>query len=686
MKTNDWLFTPNPASRAVPNVGSNAVSNSSPDLLPIVFLSIFGVAVLVCVVTAIFLIIKGKTVVQEDGSKIVSPKREIGMFLLILLFVTFAVSALIIFNIMLNGLFGAVLLFILFAVSVWLFVYAIKNKAKIALIPITLIALAPIMLFVTYFVGPAFEKNNSLASSCAVQFDAIQPMSMEAKSFSENIGLSTGGAKDINNFRENIKNNYLPLPTDVTCEGLFYDYYFDTGKTKESDKLFSPSYTYAISKDPISQKEDYFLSVGLNSNIKQADFKRKKLNLAIVLDISGSMGSSFDSYYYDRVGNQNKTPDPDEGKSKIQIASKAIVGLLGHLNKDDRFGMVLYDDNAYLAKKIGKVQDADMDSIKSEIMKLESQGGTNMEAGYKEAGKLFDSISESNPEEYENRIIFLTDAMPNTGDVNDQSLLGLTKKSADKKIYTTFIGVGVDFNTDLIEQITKMKGANYYSVHSAEDFKKRMDKEFEYMVTPLVFNLSLKLDSKGYEIQKVYGSPEANEATGEIMRVNTLFPSANTGEGTKGGVILLKLKKISDESDLTLSVSYEDRTGKTDASTEKVIFENKTSDYFANTGIRKAVLLSRYANLLQDWMIDQRQNYNNEKANKIRISKEDGIAVPSETIQLGEWERQSLSLKVMDKYREIFNQFGKYFEEEMKEINDSTLAQEADILKKLASK
>jgi hypothetical protein len=35
------------------------------------------------------------------------------------------------------------------------------------------------------------------------------------------IGLSTGGAKDITNFRENINNHYLPLPTDVSYEGLF---------------------------------------------------------------------------------------------------------------------------------------------------------------------------------------------------------------------------------------------------------------------------------------------------------------------------------------------------------------------------------------------------------------------------------------------------------------------------------
>ena len=90
----------------------------------------------------------------------------------------------------------------------------------------------------------------------------------------------------------------------ITYEGLFYDYYFDTGKAQACEKLFCPSYTYAISKDPISEKDDYYLAVGLNSNIKESDFERKKLNLVVVLDMSGSMSSQFNKYYYDQFGNQ----------------------------------------------------------------------------------------------------------------------------------------------------------------------------------------------------------------------------------------------------------------------------------------------------------------------------------------------------------------------------------------------
>ena len=41
--------------------------------------------------------------------------------------------------------------------------------------------------------------------------------------------INKGGAKDINNFRENINQNYTPLVTSITYEGINYDYYFDTG-------------------------------------------------------------------------------------------------------------------------------------------------------------------------------------------------------------------------------------------------------------------------------------------------------------------------------------------------------------------------------------------------------------------------------------------------------------------------
>lgn len=526
---------------------------------------------------------------------------------------------------------------------------------------------------------------------------------------SPNLGYAVGGAKDINNFRENIANKFLPLPSDITYEGLFYGYYFDTGAQEECTKLFCPSYSTAVSPDPLSKKNDYYLSVGLNSGIKESDFRRKKLNLVIVMDISGSMGSPFDQYYYDRFGNkiENKVGTETETKTKMEVASQSIVSLLGHLKDDDRFGLVLFDDNAYKAKPLTKVGEADMDAIKKHILDLREQGGTYMESGMEEGTKMLNEVSESDPDVYENRIIFITDAMPNIGKITEEGLGKILSENSEKRMYTTFVGVGVDFNTELVEALTKIRGANYFSVHSSKEFAKVMDEDFEYMVTPLVFDLNLKLIADGWEIEKVYGSPEADEATGEIMKVNTLFPSKTEEGETKGGLVLLKLRRtggergngieFNNEGDgkITLQVSYEDRNG-IKQSDEKAIVFNQSADagYYDNNGIRKGILLSRYADLVKSWAADEGRSHQKPDITcPPIIMYETGIRCPEMRCLppmppmcpiLNEWERQSIPLYVSNHYKKVFSVFGEYFSNEMTAIGDKTLQQELDLLKKLA--
>jgi len=500
-----------------------------------------------------------------------------------------------------------------------------------------------------------------------------------AEAAGPSIGLSAGGAKDISSFRENINQSYLPLPSDLTYEGLFYDYYFDTGEDQECNKLFCPSYSYALSKDPFSGQPQYYLSLGLNSGIR--DFQRKKLNLVVVLDYSGSMGSPFDQYYYDRFGNMVEV-DPsgqESSKTKMEIADESVVALIDHLHPDDRFGMVIFSDEAFLLDPLTDMADKNPDKLRSSILGIRETYGTNMEAGMEKATALFDRLLQQDAE-YENRIIFLTDAMPNLGETGDLPLYRMLEENARRGIYTTFIGIGLDFNSELVEGISKIKGSNYYSVHSAEEFRQRMDDEFDFMVTPLVFDLRLNLDASGYEIEKVYGSPEADLATGDLMKVNTLFPSqAEEGE-VRGGVILVKLNKLSDQGEIRLSASYEDRDGKSDSDEAEVILEERASDFYQNNGVRKAVLLSRYADLLKNWMIDERTAAERGKMIVPSVTLTGGIVIP---VELGEWERQSLPLNVSDPYPELFGRFRDYFQREAQEIGDEMLGQEEAILRML---
>jgi Ca-activated chloride channel family protein len=530
-----------------------------------------------------------------------------------------------------------------------------------------------------------------------------------AQSASGNVGYSVGGAKDVNNFRHNIEEGYTPQPTDISYEGLFYDYYFDTGSSDSCDSLFCPSYSPAITNDPLSDETERYFTVGLNSNLSMDDFERKDLNVVLVIDVSGSMSSGFGQYYYDRFGKKHEIEgDPD--KPKIEVAAQALKALTQQLEPGDRFGLVAYNNEAKVAKPLRKVEETDMEAIRGHLEELRAGGGTNLEAGLEKANLMLEDYTDADPTAVENRIITLTDAMPNIGTTDDDELRGKLEANAEKEVYSTFVGVGVDFNTEIIDSITSIEGANYYAVHSPEQFRERMGEQFDFMVTPLVFDLSVELAGDGYEIEKVYGSTAAEDATEQIMYVNTLFPSESADGKTRGGVVLVKVSDVEQTDEIELQASWERRDGTEDSVTKTVSFPEESPDYYANTGIRKAVLLSRYADLMKNWTIETREAAEErEEEPSVEIEDDDetvesgmgnesvgnatgnetvesteGIE-PPRTVELNEWEHQSVDLTVSERYRERFTQFNEHFEAEMNALGDDDLEQESEILEDLAS-
>jgi hypothetical protein len=104
------------------------------------------------------------------------------------------------------------------------------------------------------------------------------------------------------------------------------------------------------------------------------------------------------------------------------------------------------------------------------------------------------AIAEGTAEE--RRIIFLTDMNPTSGEKSPDGLFGIAQKNAAMGIYATFIGIGLDFNTDLVQHITtNITGASYMGVASAAEFKKQIDEDFDYSICPLVFDVTLKVET-----------------------------------------------------------------------------------------------------------------------------------------------------------------------------------------------
>jgi Ca-activated chloride channel family protein len=511
--------------------------------------------------------------------------------------------------------------------------------------------------------SPAFARSSAPAGSAAPSLGVANSMSAPMDAFESladaTLGYSVGGAKDITTFREKIKNGYMPQDSDLTYEGLFYDYAFETGAQKPCTDLFCPSYARALVRDPLTGQEETYLSVGLNSNLKESDFRHPKTNFVVVLDISGSMSSPFDRYYTSPMGQQTEVAGWEASKTKMQIANEALGQLVDHLRPEDRLGIVLFSDDAKVAKPLRLLGETDRNKLKQHILELQPTNGTNMSAGFEKGVSLFregaqSSIWEGSAEgytkDYANRLIFITDAMPNQGEFGPAGLHGLVERYAAEGVQTTLLGVGVDFQTDLVEALTKVRGANYFSIHSAQDFKQRLSDDFDFLVTPLVYDLRLQLKGTGYAIDEAYGSPDVAVKNGEILHVRTLFPSKTQQGQTKGGLVLLKLHKTNERPDLNVQVSYEDTRGKSYTNETSVSFSDLRAGDYDNLGIRKGVLLTRYVRLLKAWLRD---------------------------------EPASQSVSISNNSLVRFETFLRHFKEEANILRDETLKQEQTILERL---
>jgi len=487
---------------------------------------------------------------------------------------------------------------------------------------------------------------------------------------SDNIGVSVGGAADANTFRSNVEEGYVPQPTDLTYEGLFHDYYFDTGQSGPCEALFCPSYSTAVTRDPLANDTERFVTVGLNSGVTESDFERKPLNLVVVVDTSGSMSEQF-SEYYDDGGERRRV---EENQPKIDAAGDAVVSMLGRLNASDRVGVVAYDNTARTVQSFRRVGETDRGDLRSELRSLRADGGTNLDAGMSRAEEMVSADADDS--ERETRVVYVTDAMPNLGETDGGALESRMRSYADRGIHTTFVGVGVDFNSRLTETVSTVRGANYYSVDSPAQFDERMDEGFAYMVTPLVYDLSLEVAGDGYRIENVYGSPQADAASAELMEVTTLFPSRREGNKTEGGVVLLEVAKTGSDPTLGLVASYEDPGGGARTVTRNVSFESRTAPYYESTGVRKAVALAEYGSLMRNWMAHE------------RAGGDAGADSAEEAVEYREhddqWVQSPVDLTVSAPYDRRIDRFHEYFRAQQAALGADRMGQDLAVLERLA--
>ncbi len=171
---------------------------------------------------------------------------------------------------------------------------------------------------------------------------------------------------------------------------------------------------------------------------------RPAVNLAIVLDRSGSMAGQ-----------------------KLERAKDAAIEALRHLGPMDMFSVVVYDHN--VSTVVSAQNATNIEWIEGRIRQIRSGGNTALFGGVSQGAAEVRKNLNGN---YVHRIILLSDGIANVGPSSPEDLGRLGAALIKEDISVTTVGVGTDYNEDLMTSLSQNSDGNTYFVESSRDLSR----------------------------------------------------------------------------------------------------------------------------------------------------------------------------------------------------------------------
>lgn len=225
------------------------------------------------------------------------------------------------------------------------------------------------------------------------------------------------------------------------------------------------------------------------------------------------------------------------------------------LRPNDGFGLVVFTNSAKTLIPLQTVSKIKFETVSETVKGISAGGGTTLMSGFQEAlneMKTYRAAQEFVKEsKCENRFIILTD-------VEDNSVSHSKKFVHDietSQIHTTIIGISDDFKSEVCEELSEVKGFNYFCATEVSDLKKYLFENFSFTFFPDTYDIEISVRNDNIKSIEVFGTndsakvPEYNVHSTDsfiVTKSKTSFPSQlEIGQDgsvkTYGGLILVKL-------------------------------------------------------------------------------------------------------------------------------------------------
>ncbi|MEE2789905.1 MAG: VWA domain-containing protein [Myxococcota bacterium] len=261
--------------------------------------------------------------------------------------------------------------------------------------------------------------------------------------------------------------------------------------------------------------------------------ERPPLELALVLDTSGSMSGN-----------------------KLRDAKAAAMSLISGLDTRDRVTLIAYASHVHRVANRVIMDDAGRRRLTQHILGLKAGGSTALGPALVDAAHVLGQASGSSL--MLRHVILMSDGVANVGESRPDILAMRARQAFRDGISLSTMGVGLDYNEDLMTKIANMGGGRYHFIEDSAKIAAVLKDEFQGLVATIARDVHVAIKpTPGVRLVKVHGYPVHATEYGSSIQIGCMG-RRQTREVMMQFIIAQGLSPAKDEFLAQFTLTYAD--------------------------------------------------------------------------------------------------------------------------------
>ena len=326
-------------------------------------------------------------------------------------------------------------------------------------------------------------------------------------------GVGQGGAQDFGQFRAILEDGGIPAPQTLDDVGFFNEHKLELPAPDCGDDVCLHG-QLGVMGNMITGSNCTVVMLGMNTPIDPSEMTRPPLDLALVIDTSGSMAGE-----------------------PIEYVREGLLRMLDDLRPEDRVSIVAFSDGAeILAERVAGDATGELTLAIDAIV---ARGKTNLYDGLRTGYTLVAADEEPGRQ---TRVVLLSDGEATAGITSTSKIVAMSAGYNEIGHTLATIGVGTEFDPVLMRSLSESGGGAFYYLEDPAAVQEVFEQEVTTFLVPLARDVRIDVDIEAaWSLRAMYGTKlfelDGNSGTIQIPSVQLAHRTAASDDvgGRRGG-------------------------------------------------------------------------------------------------------------------------------------------------------